>query len=72
MGVNDRTHLDHQLANPAGTTVRGDAHNQVLHPDVRQPDERFYKSLETEVHDKGFLVTSTEELFQWARTGSLW
>jgi NADH-quinone oxidoreductase subunit B len=22
--------------------------------------------------DKGFLVTSTEDLFQWARTGSLW
>jgi NADH-quinone oxidoreductase subunit B len=24
------------------------------------------------VPDKGFLVTSTEDLFQWARTGSLW
>jgi NADH-quinone oxidoreductase subunit B len=24
------------------------------------------------VSDKGFVVTSTEELFTWARTGSLW
>ena len=23
-------------------------------------------------NDKGFLVTSTEDLFTWARTGSLW
>ncbi len=37
-----------------------------------QPDEAFFKDLNSEVNDKGFLVTSTEELFQWARTGSLW
>jgi NADH-quinone oxidoreductase subunit A len=28
--------------------------------------------INSEVADKGFLVTSTEDLFQWARTGSLW
>src|SRR5512140_3374739 len=39
---------------------------------VQAPDANFFKSLQTEVTDKGFLVTSTEELFQWARTGSLW
>ena len=60
MGVNDRTHLDHQLANPAGSTVRGDAINPVLHPEIRQPDEAFYNSLQGEVSDKGFLVTSTD------------
>jgi NADH-quinone oxidoreductase subunit B len=38
----------------------------------QQPDEAFFKDLNSEVNDKGFLVTSTEELFQWARTGSLW
>ena len=32
----------------------------------------FVDSLNGELTDKGFLVTSTEELFQWARTGSLW
>ena len=40
--------------------------------EVRAPDQDFYNALSTEVNDKGFLVTSTEELFQWARTGSLW
>jgi NADH-quinone oxidoreductase subunit B len=36
------------------------------------PDQAFFNDLSNEVSDKGFLVTSTEELFQWARTGSLW
>ena len=40
--------------------------------EVRQPDADYFRALQTEVNDKGFLVTSTEELFQWARTGSLW
>ena len=40
--------------------------------DVRQPDAEYFNAMQTEVNDKGFLVTSTEDLFQWARTGSLW
>ena len=36
------------------------------------PDQGFFDGLNGELTDKGFLVTSTEELFQWARTGSLW
>ena len=36
------------------------------------PDQAFFDSLAAEVSDKGFLVTSTEDLFHWARTGSLW
>jgi NADH-quinone oxidoreductase subunit B len=36
------------------------------------PDADFFNALSTEVNDKGFLVTSTEDLFTWARTGSLW
>jgi len=36
------------------------------------PEQNFFNDLSTEVNDKGFLVTSTEDLFQWARTGSLW
>lgn len=39
---------------------------------VLQPDADYFRALQTEVNDKGFLVTSTEDLFQWARTGSLW
>ena len=37
-----------------------------------RPTRRFFDDPQCEVQDKGFLVTSTEELFQWARTGSLW
>ncbi len=40
--------------------------------ETRQPDADYFNALQTEVNDKGFLVTSTEDLFQWARTGSLW
>ena len=36
------------------------------------PDVGFLNDINAEIGDKGFLVTSTEELFQWARTGSLW
>jgi NADH-quinone oxidoreductase subunit B len=32
----------------------------------------FLRDVSQEVADKGFLVTSTEDLFRWARTGSLW
>jgi len=39
---------------------------------LTQPDGAFFNDLTGEVNDKGFLVTSTEDLFQWARTGSLW
>ena len=40
--------------------------------DLQPPDAYTYNQIQSEVSDKGFLVTSTEELFQWARTGSLW
>src|SRR3712207_9119967 len=40
--------------------------------DLQQPDPEFFNQMQSEVADKGFLVTSTEDLFQWARTGSLW
>ena len=39
---------------------------------IAQPDADFFNGLNAEVSDKGFLVVGTEELFQWARTGSLW
>ena len=41
-------------------------------PSIVPPDQAFFDDLNGELTDKGFLVTSTEELFQWARTGSLW
>ena len=41
-------------------------------PAGSEPDAAFFRDLQGEVDNKGFLVTSSEELFQWARTGSLW
>ncbi len=41
-------------------------------PEGLVPDRAFFDDMSAEVQDKGFLVTSAEELFQWARTGSLW
>jgi NADH-quinone oxidoreductase subunit B len=38
-------------------------------PPATQPDPEFFKALSSEVSDKGFLVTSTEDLFTWARSG---
>ena len=34
---------------------------------VTAPDQSFFNDLNNQVSDKGFLVTSTEDLFQWAR-----
>src|SRR5215472_11295635 len=34
-------------------------------------DEGFFVGLNQELSDKGFLVTSAEDLIAWARTGSL-
>ena len=32
----------------------------------------YYKGLKEELDDRGFLVTSMDELINWSRTGSLW
>ena len=34
-------------------------------------DNKDIKKLSTEIDNKGFFVTSTEALINWARTGSL-
>ena len=31
-----------------------------------------FEEMRRELDEKGFLVTTTEDLFTWARTGSLW
>jgi len=35
------------------------------------PDPKLFGEINNELADKGFLVTSTDELINWARTGSL-
>jgi NADH-quinone oxidoreductase subunit B len=36
------------------------------------PDASFFNGINDEISNKGVVMSSTEELFQWARTGSLW
>ena len=36
-----------------------------------RPEDRYFGSISDELADKGFLVTTTDDLIQWARTGSL-
>jgi NADH-quinone oxidoreductase subunit B len=36
------------------------------------PDTGFFNGLNDELSNKGVVMSSTEELMQWARTGSLW
>ncbi len=35
-------------------------------------EDRLFRDLDTELTEKGYLVTSAEDLINWARTGSLW
>src|SRR6187551_356813 len=46
----------------------------ILDPRTGRPvgsDDPFYQGLSNELADKGFLVTATDDLITWARTGSL-
>ena len=61
MGLNERA----QVA-PAATGV--------LDPRTGRPvgeNDPFFRGVTDELADKGFLVTATDELITWARTGSL-
>jgi NADH-quinone oxidoreductase subunit B len=46
----------------------------IIDPSTGKPigaNDKFFSEVNAELGDKGFLVTSTDELIQWARTGSL-
>ncbi|WP_395667260.1 NADH-quinone oxidoreductase subunit NuoB, partial [Methylocella sp.] len=36
-----------------------------------RPEDLYFRSINDKLADKGFIVTSTDELINWARTGSL-
>ena len=38
---------------------------------IIRPDDPYFTTLSDELADKGFLVTTTDDLINWARTGSL-
>ena len=51
-------------------------------PDISAPDlqsemsvekqDTYFKSLQDDLSDKGFVLTNVEDIIAWARTGSLW
>ncbi|MGA8229475.1 MAG: NADH-quinone oxidoreductase subunit B, partial [Xanthobacteraceae bacterium] len=46
----------------------------IIDPRTGRPvgeDDAFFTGINAELADKGFLVTATDELITWARTGSL-
>ena len=46
----------------------------ILDPSTGKPvgaDDRFFGEINDELADKGFLVTTADDLINWARTGSL-
>src|ERR1700755_447446 len=61
------------LTESSGTLV-APAPKAILDPRTGKPvgsDDRFFTGLNDELADKGFIVTATEDLIIWARTGSL-
>ena len=61
------------MTTQAGTTV-APAPKGIIDPATGRPlgaDDPFFGEVNAELADKGFLVTSSEALIQWARTGSL-
>ena len=63
MGVGDNT-----------STLVAPQSKGIIDPPTGKPigaNDPFYGEINNELADKGFLVTSTDELINWARTGSL-
>jgi NADH-quinone oxidoreductase subunit B len=56
------------------STLIAPAPRGILDPRTGRPvgsDDQFFVGLNNELADKGFIVTATEDLVTWARTGSL-
>src|SRR5437660_6735933 len=59
---------------PQRSAVVAPAARGILDPRTGKPvgaDDSFFVGLNDELADKGFLVTATDDLITWARTGSL-
>ena len=60
--------------NDASATLVAPKPKGIIDPNTGKPvgsDDRFFGELNNELSDKGFIVTSSEALITWARTGSL-
>ncbi len=65
---------DTGMAMKGGATLVAPRPKGVVDPRTGKPfgaDDRFFTEINDELADKGFLVTSSEALITWARTGSL-
>jgi NADH-quinone oxidoreductase subunit B len=61
-------------AEDRGAPAIAPAPQGLLDPHTGNPvgsDDEFFKGVNKELTDKGFLLTSTEDVINWARTGSL-
>src|SRR2546430_16003117 len=59
---------------PQRSAVVAPAARGILDPRTGKPvgaDDGFFVGLNDELADKGFLVTATDDLITWSRTGSL-
>jgi NADH-quinone oxidoreductase subunit B len=59
---------------PQSGTLVAEAPRGILDPSTGKPigaNDPFFTEVSAELGDKGFLVTSTDDLIHWARTGSL-
>ncbi|MCB1473884.1 MAG: NADH-quinone oxidoreductase subunit NuoB, partial [Rhodobiaceae bacterium] len=62
------------LIDPAGKPLVAPAATGAIDPRTGRPvgaDDAFFGEISAELADKGFIVTATDELINWARTGSL-
>ena len=65
----DRTPVAHERETLFAPEAKG-----IIDPRTGRPvgeNDAFYQDVRGELDDKGFIVTSAEELVKWARTGSL-
>ena len=60
--------------NDGSSTLVAPRPKGIVDPNTGKPvgsDDAFFGEINSELSDKGFLVTSSEALITWARTGSL-
>jgi NADH-quinone oxidoreductase subunit B len=68
-----RTHVE-DMAMAGGGTLVAPRPRGILDPSTGKPvghNDQFFGELNNELSDKGFIVTSSEALINWARSGSL-
>ena len=56
-----------------GVDVKSDVGAPAMKSEMTAMEQdTYFKTLQDDLADKGFVVTSVEDIIAWARTGSLW